>query len=435
MTKQGKRRVDVITLGCSKNLVDSEFLIRQFEAGGFSVEHDAAEAKGEIVVINTCGFIGDAKEESIDTILDFAEAKKEGRINKLYVMGCLSERYFDQLGKELPEVDRFFGKFNWQELIADLGSAYRPDLVNERSLTTPGHYAYLKISEGCNRSCSYCAIPIITGKHKSKPIEDLVEEARLLASQGVKELQVIAQDLSYYGLDLYKKQMLAPLVEKLSQIEGIEWIRLHYAYPAAFPMDILEVMERNPKVCAYMDIALQHISDNMLKLMKRHVTKADTLSLVNAMREKVPGIHLRTTMITGHPGETEEDFAELLEFVKEMRFERLGVFPYSHEEDTYAWKNYKDNIPQEIKQTRSDEIMALQRDISREINEAKVGTRMKVIIDRKEEDFFIGRSEFDSPEVDPEVLIPVSEVVKPGHFYEVEITAAEDYDLYATVVD
>ena len=399
------------------------------------MEHDAAEAKGEIVVINTCGFIGDAKEESIDTILDFAEAKKEGRINKLYVMGCLSERYFDQLGKELPEVDRFFGKFNWQELIADLGSAYRPDLVNERSLTTPGHYAYLKISEGCNRSCSYCAIPIITGKHKSKPIEDLVEEARLLASQGVKELQVIAQDLSYYGLDLYKKQMLAPLVEKLSQIEGIEWIRLHYAYPAAFPMDILEVMERNPKVCAYMDIALQHISDNMLKLMKRHVTKADTLSLVNAMREKVPGIHLRTTMITGHPGETEEDFAELLEFVKEMRFERLGVFPYSHEEDTYAWKNYKDNIPQEIKQTRSDEIMALQRDISREINEAKVGTRMKVIIDRKEEDFFIGRSEFDSPEVDPEVLIPVSEVVKPGHFYEVEITAAEDYDLYATVVD
>jgi ribosomal protein S12 methylthiotransferase len=435
MTKQGKRRVDVITLGCSKNLVDSEFLIRQFEAGGFSVEHDAAEAKGEIVVINTCGFIGDAKEESIDTILDFAEAKKEGRINKLYVMGCLSERYFDQLGKELPEVDRFFGKFNWQELIADLGSAYRPDLVNERSLTTPGHYAYLKISEGCNRSCSYCAIPIITGKHKSKPIEDLVEEARLLASQGVKELQVIAQDLSYYGLDLYKKQMLAPLVEKLSQIEGIEWIRLHYAYPAAFPMDILEVMERNPKVCAYMDIALQHISDNMLKLMKRHVTKADTLSLVNAMREKVPGIHLRTTMITGHPGETEEDFAELLEFVKEMRFERLGVFPYSHEEDTYAWKNYKDNIPQEIKQARSDEIMALQRGISREINEAKVGTRMKVIIDRKEEDFFIGRSEFDSPEVDPEVLIPVSEVVKPGHFYEVEITAAEDYDLYATVVD
>lgn len=434
MTKQGKRRVDVITLGCSKNLVDSEFLIRQFEAGGFSVEHDADQAKGEIVVINTCGFIGDAKEESIDTILDFADAKKEGRINKLFVMGCLSERYFDQLGKELPEVDGFYGKFNWKELISDLGSAYRPDLVNERSLTTPGHYAYLKISEGCNRSCSYCAIPIITGKHKSKPIEDLVEEARLLASQGVKELQVIAQDLSYYGLDLYKKQMLAPLVEKLSQIEGIEWIRLHYAYPAAFPMDILEVMERNPRVCAYMDIALQHISDNMLKLMKRHVTKADTLRLINAMREKVPGIHLRTTMITGHPGETEEDFAQLLEFVKEMRFERLGVFPYSHEEDTYAWKNYKDNIPQEIKQARADEIMALQRDISREINEAKVGTRMKVIIDREEEDFFIGRSEFDSPEVDPEVLIPVSEVVKPGHFYEVEITAAEDYDLYATVV-
>lgn len=399
------------------------------------MEHDADQAKGEIVVINTCGFIGDAKEESIDTILDFAEAKKEGRINKLFVMGCLSERYFDQLGKELPEVDRFYGKFNWKELISDLGSAYRPDLVNERSLTTPGHYAYLKISEGCNRSCSYCAIPIITGKHKSKSIDDLVEEARLLASQGVKELQVIAQDLSYYGLDLYKKQMLAPLVEKLSQIEGIEWIRLHYAYPAAFPMDVLEVMARNPKVCAYMDIALQHISDNMLKLMKRHVTKADTLRLVNAMREKVPGIHLRTTMITGHPGETEEDFAELLEFVKEMRFERLGVFPYSHEEDTYAWKNYKDNIPQEIKQARADEIMALQRDISREINEAKVGTRMKVIIDRKEDDFYIGRSEFDSPEVDPEVLIPVSEKLKPGNFYEVEITGAEDYDLYGIVIN
>jgi ribosomal protein S12 methylthiotransferase len=434
MTNQGKRRVDVITMGCSKNLVDSEFLIRQFEAGGFSIEHDSPDPKGEIVVINTCGFIGDAKEESIDTILDFAEAKKNGRINKLYVMGCLSERYFDQLGKELPEVDHFYGKFNWKELISDLGSSYRADLVNERSLTTPGHYAYLKISEGCNRSCSYCAIPIITGKHKSKPMAELVEEARFLASRGVKELQVIAQDLSYYGLDLYKKQMLAPLVEQLSQIEGIEWIRLHYAYPAAFPMDVLDVIANNPKVCGYMDIALQHISDNMLKMMKRHVTKSDTIKLVNAMREKVPGIHLRTTMITGHPGETEEDFAELLDFVKEARFERLGVFPYSHEEDTFAWKNYQDDIPQEVKQARADEIMTLQREISREINQTKIGKTLKVIIDRKEDDFFIGRSEFDSPEVDPEVLIPVSEDVQPGQFYQVEITGAEDYDLYGTVV-
>jgi ribosomal protein S12 methylthiotransferase len=435
MTKQAKRRVDVITMGCSKNLVDSEFLIRQFEAGGFSIEHDSPDPKGEIVVINTCGFIGDAKEESIDTILDFAEAKKDGRISKLYVMGCLSERYFDQLGKELPEVDHFYGKFNWKELISDLGSSYRPDLVNERSLTTPVHYAYLKISEGCNRSCSYCAIPIITGKHKSKPIEELLEEARFLASRGVKELQVIAQDLSYYGLDLYKKQMLAPLVEQLSQIDGIEWIRLHYAYPAAFPMDVLDVMANNPKVCAYMDIALQHISDNMLKMMKRHVSKADTIKLVNDMREKVPGIHLRTTMITGHPGETEADFQELLDFVKETRFERLGVFPYSHEEDTFAWKNYQDDIPQEVKQARADEIMALQRDISREINQTKIGETLKVIIDRKEDDFFIGRSEFDSPEVDPEVLIPVSEDVKPGQFYQVEITGAEDYDLYGKILD
>lgn len=434
MTKQGKRRVDVITLGCSKNLVDSEFLIRQFEAGGFSVAHDSPDPKGKIVVINTCGFIGDAKEESIDTILDFAEAKKDGRIEKLYVMGCLSERYFDQLGRELPEVDHFYGKFNWKELIADLGSQYRPDLVNERSLTTPRHFAYLKISEGCNRTCSYCAIPIITGKHKSKPIEELVEETRLLASQGVKELQVIAQDLSYYGLDLYKKQMLAPLVEQLSEVDGIEWIRLHYAYPAAFPMDVLDVMGKNPKVCAYMDIALQHISDSMLTKMRRHVTKEETLRLVDTMRQKVPGIHLRTTMITGHPGETERDFEEMVEFVKAARFERLGVFPYSHEEDTYSWKNYEDNVPEELKQERANEIMNIQRAISRELNEEKIGKILKVIIDRQEEEFNIGRTEFDSPEVDPEVLLPVTENVTPGQFYYVEITGAEDYDLYGSVV-
>jgi ribosomal protein S12 methylthiotransferase len=427
------RRVDVITLGCSKNLVDSEFLIRQFEAGGFSVEHDSADPKGEIVVINTCGFIGDAKEESIDTILDFAEAKKDGRIHKLYVMGCLSERYFDQLGKELPEVDKFYGKFDWKGLISDLGSTYRPDLVNERSLTTPGHYAYLKVSEGCNRKCSYCAIPIITGAHTSKPIDELVAETKALATKGVKELQVIAQDLSYYGVDLYKKQMLAPLIEQLSEIEGIEWIRLHYAYPAGFPMDVLDVMAKNPKVCAYMDIALQHISDNMLSAMRRHVSRNDTIKLINEMREKVPDIHLRTTMITGHPGETEEDFKELMDFVAATKFERLGVFPYSHEEDTFAWKNYQDDIPQEVKQERADQIMEIQQEISRELNEAKIGQTMKVIIDRQEKDYYVGRSEFDSPEVDPEVLISSGKELQPGNFYIVKITGAEDYDLYASV--
>ena len=427
------KRVDVITLGCSKNLVDSEFLIRQLEAGGFSVEHDPADPRGEIVVINTCGFIGDAKEESIDTILDFAEAKKRGKIRKLFVMGCLSERYFDQLGREIPEVDKFYGKFNWKELISEMGSSYRPDLTNERSLTTPAHFAWLKISEGCNRTCSYCAIPIITGKHRSRAIEDLLDEASFLASKGVKELQVIAQDLSYYGTDLYKKRMLATLIEKLTEIEGIEWVRLHYAYPAGFPGDVLDVMAQNPKVCAYMDIALQHISDNILKLMRRGITKKESIQLIREMREKVPGIHLRTTMITGHPGETRKDFEELLEFISATRFERLGVFTYSHEEDTFAWKNYEDNIPFTVKQERADRIMELQRNISRELNEQKVGQTLKVIIDRKEDGFFVGRTEFDSPEVDPEVLIPDSENLKTGQFYNVRITAADDYDLYGRI--
>lgn len=427
------KRVDVITLGCSKNLVDSEFLIRQFEAGGFTVEHDPDTPRGEIVVINTCGFIGDAKEESIDTILDFVEAKKRGKIRKLFVMGCLSERYFDQMGQEIPEVDKFYGKFNWKELISDLGSSFRPDLTNERSLTTPGHFAYLKISEGCNRTCSYCAIPIITGKHRSKTIEDLLDEASFLASKGVKELQVVAQDLSYYGTDLYKKRRLATLVEKLTEIDGIEWVRLHYAYPAGFPKDILDVMAQNPKVCTYMDIALQHISDDMLKLMRRGITKKESIQLIREMREKVPGIHLRTTMITGHPGETAKDFEELLEFISATRFERLGVFPYSHEEDTFAWKNYEDNIPSSLKQERADRIMELQRNISRELNEQKVGQTLKVIIDRKEDGFYIGRTEFDSPEVDPEVLIPDSENLKTGQFYNVRITAADDYDLYGRI--
>lgn len=429
----GKKHVDVITLGCSKNLVDSEFLIKQFEAGGFSVEHDSPNPKGDIVVINTCGFIGDAKEESIDTILQFANARKKGRIQQLYVMGCLSERYFDQLGSEIPEVDRFYGKFNWKELVNDLGLQYRADLCNERSLTTPGHFAYLKISEGCNRTCSYCAIPIITGKHKSRSIESLVDEAQRLAQKGVKELQVIAQDLSYYGLDLYKEKSLARLTEALTAIDGIEWIRLHYAYPAGFPMDVLEVMAHNPKVCNYLDMALQHISDPMLKAMRRHVTKDETIELVNSIREKVPGIYLRTTLITGHPGETETDFQELMAFVQQTRFERLGVFAYSHEEDTFAWKKYQDDVPEELKQERSNAIMDLQNGISRELNEQKIGSSLKVIIDRQEGDYFVGRSEFDSPEVDPEVLVASDNPLTIGSFYNVKITGAEDYDLIGEV--
>lgn len=428
-----KKRVDVITLGCSKNLVDSELLIKQFEVGGFSVEHDSPNPKGEIVVINTCGFIGDAKEESIDTILSFAKARKKGKIKKLYVMGCLSERYFDQLGSEIPEVDHFYGKFNWKELIKDLGLQYRADLLNERSLTTPNHYAYLKISEGCNRTCSYCAIPIITGKHKSRTIESLVDEAQRLAKKGVKELQLIAQDLSYYGLDIYKKQSLAQLITALSEINGIEWIRLHYAYPAGFPMDVLDVMAENPKVCKYLDMALQHISDPMLKAMRRNVTKAETIELVNQIRAKVPGINLRTTLIAGHPGETEGDFNELVEFVKHSRFERLGVFPYSHEEDTHAWKTYRDDVPDETKQERSNTIMELQSGISRDINEQKIGNQLKVIIDRQEGDYYVGRSEFDSPEVDPEILVSSTNPLTIGDFYDVLVTGAEDYDLLAVL--
>ena len=429
------KKVDIITMGCSKNLVDSERLMRQFENLGYTVEHDPANAGGEVVIINTCAFIGDAKEESIDTILDFARAKNDGQIEKLFVMGCLSERYLGQLGQELPEVDKFYGKFNWDELIADLGESYRPDLSNERTLTTPSHFAYLKVSEGCNRTCSYCAIPIITGKHVSRSIESLTEEARLLAEKGVKELQVIAQDLSYYGRDLYKKSMLAPLVDQLSQIQGIEWIRLHYAYPAGFPKDVLDVMAQNPKVCAYMDIALQHISSPMLKKMRRGVSREQSIDLVNEMRNKVPGIHLRTTMITGHPGETEADFQEMYDFVAATKFERPGVFPYSHEEDTYAWHHYEDDVPDEIKQERANVIMELQNGISRELNTQKIGETLPVIIDRKEDDYFVGRTEYDSLEVDPEVLIP-GNGTEPliGSFYNVKITGAEDYDLYGELV-
>lgn len=430
-----KKRVDVITLGCSKNLVDSELLIKQFQSNGYLVEHDSPNPQGEVIVINTCGFIGDAKEESIETILNFVEARKAGKISRLFVMGCLSERYFDELGKEIPEVDKFYGKFKWKDLISEMGIEYRADLKNERSLTTPGHYAYLKVSEGCNRSCSYCAIPIITGKHQSRSIDSLVDEAERLARKGVKELQVIAQDLSYYGVDLYKKQMLAPLIRELSKVEGIEWIRLHYAYPAGFPMDVLDEMAQNPKVCKYMDIALQHISDPMLTAMRRKVTREQSYALLHKMRETVPGIHLRTTLIAGHPGETEADFQDLMAFVEEMKFERLGVFPYSHEEDTYAYRHYKDDVAPELKQERADALMELQNGISRVHNEAKVGQLLKVIVDREENGYYVGRSEFDSPEVDPEVLISSPRALAPGTFYEVRITGAEDYDLFAEVAE
>ncbi len=426
-----KKKVDVITLGCSKNLVDSERLIKQFEAGGFEVEHDSSHPTGEIVVINTCGFIGDAKEESIEMILNFAAARKRGDLEKLFVMGCLSERYFEQLGTEIPEVDKFYGKFNWNNLISDLGMTYRADLRNERTLTTPNHYAYLKISEGCDRTCSYCAIPLITGKHQSRTIESLVEEVQLLAAKGVKEIQLIAQELTYYGLDIYKKRKLTALIQEISKVEGIEWIRLHYAYPSGFPLDLLDEMAINPKVCKYLDIALQHISDPMLKSMRRNVTTAQTMELIAQMRERVPGIHLRTTLITGHPNETQADFEQLKAFVIAQRFDRLGVFPYSHEEDTFAHKNYTDNIPEDEKQERANIIMELQSEISLQLNQKKIGTQQKVIIDRLEEEFYVGRTQFDSPEVDPEVLISTTKPMIIGEFYTVTITDAQEYDLLA----
>jgi ribosomal protein S12 methylthiotransferase len=427
-----KGKVDIITMGCSKNLVDSEQLMRQFDALGYKVQHDNEKPDGEIVIINTCGFIGDAKEESINSILQLADLKKTKKIGKLFVMGCLSERYMTELQKEIPEVDKYYGKFNYNDILTDIGKEYRADLRLERTLTTPKHYAYLKISEGCNRTCSYCAIPLITGKHRSRSIEDLETEVRKLTAQGVKEFQLIAQDLSYYGVDRYKEYKLAALLERLSDLPGVEWLRLHYAYPAHFPYEILKVMRERDNVCNYLDIALQHISDNMLKIMRRNITKAQTYELIQRIRDEVPGIHLRTTMLVGHPGETEEDIDELIEFLRFARFERLGAFAYSNEESTYAYENYQDNIPEEIKQQRLDRIMAVQQEIAAEMNSAKVGRKMKVIIDRLEDDYYIGRTEFDSPEVDPEVLIPSTTIgVEVGAFYEAEIIDATDFDLYA----
>ncbi len=429
-----RNRIDVITLGCSKNLVDSEMLMKQLLASGYTVKHDPQKPEGEIAVINTCGFIGDAKEESINMILEFAEAKKDRKLNKLFVMGCLTERYMEELKVEIPEVDKFYGKFNWKELILDLGKSYNKDLALDRNITTPKHYAYLKISEGCNRTCSYCSIPIITGKHQSRPIEDIEEEVRRLVAEGVKEFQVIAQDLSYYGLDLYKKMELPLLIERLAKIKGVEWIRLHYAYPTKFPLDLLRVMRENDNVCKYLDIALQHISDNMLSKMRRNITKQQTYDLLQKIRKEVPGIHLRTTLMVGHPDETEEDFTQLMQFVKDIRFERMGAFPYSHEDGTYAYEHYEDTISEHIKQERMDQLMELQERIALNTNESKIGKILRVIVDKDEEDYYIGRSEYDSPEVDPEVLIDKRRKLQIGEFYNVRITAAQPFDLYGEVV-
>lgn len=428
--------IDIITLGCSKNLVDSEHLMRQLEASGYRVTHDAEHPKGEIAVVNTCGFIGDAKEESINMILELAQAKEEGHLKKLYVMGCLSERYLRELAIEIPQVDKFYGKFNWKELLQDLGKQYDEHLRLERALTTPRHYAYLKISEGCDRTCSYCAIPIITGKHKSRPMEEILDEVRYLVGQGVKEFQVIAQELTYYGVDLYKRQALPELVERISDIAGVEWIRLHYAYPAHFPTDLFRVMRERPNVCKYMDIALQHISDNVLARMHRNVTKEETYQLIEQFRREVPGIHLRTTLMVGYPGETEEDFEELKDFVRTIRFDRMGAFAYSEEEGTYSAQHYADDVPFETKQKRLDELMDIQQGISAELSAAKIGRQMKVIIDRAEGDYYVGRSEFDSPEVDPEILIKCqdSPSLQIGEFYQVRIIDAEDFDLYGEIV-
>ena len=433
-----KKTIDFISLGCSKNLVDSEMLMGLMEANGYHCTHDSEDPRGEIVVVNTCGFINDAKEESINTILEFAQAKTEGRIERLYVMGCLSERYLADLEAEIPEVDGWYGKFNYKQLLNDLEThpktAPRPVGRGwERVLTTPRHYAYLKISEGCDRHCAYCAIPLITGRHQSRPMEEILDEVRYLVSQGTKEFQVIAQELTYYGVDIDGQQHIAELIERMAEIEGVEWIRLHYAYPTHFPWELLRVMREHKNVCRYLDIALQHISDAMLSRMKRNVTKEETYELVRRLRREVPGIHLRTTLMVGFPGETQEDFDELMAFTKWARFERMGAFAYSEEEGTYSEQHYTDDVPEDVKQKRLDKLMRIQQQISAELEAEKVGTIQKVIIDRQEGDYYVGRTEFCSPEVDPEVLIPISEgELTIGEFYDVCITDSEEFDLYAT---
>lgn len=430
-----KKRIDVISLGCSKNLVDSERLLKQLELSGFQAFHNSDNVDGDIVIINTCGFIGDAKEESINTILTYAEAKNEGRIKELYVMGCLSERYRDDLLAEIPEIDRIYGKFDWVNIVSDIIKRNPATMPYDRVITTPSHYTYLKIAEGCNRFCAFCAIPLITGRYKSRPIEEILEEVRMMVGKGVKEFNVIAQDLSSYGLDIYKRLALPELIDRMAEIDGVKWIRLHYAYPSEFPYEILDVMARHSNVCNYLDIALQHINNDVLKNMRRHITKEETLALIRTIREKVPGIHIRTTLMVGFPGETEDAFNELKEFVREAKFERMGAFAYCEEDDTYAAKNFSDSIPQEVKESRLEEIMTIQEDVALESNQSKIGKTMTVVIDREEPDYFVGRTEFDSPEVDPEVLIDKDDRLTVGNFYDVEITDALPFELMAKLKD
>jgi len=432
-----KPTIDFITLGCSKNLVDSETLMGLFESRGYHVTHDAENPQGQIAVVNTCGFIEDAKQESIDTILELAQAKTEGHLKRLYVMGCLSERYLADLEAEIPEVDGWYGKFNYRQLLDDLESSAggverKPDGLCHRRITTPSHYAYIKISEGCDRHCAYCAIPLITGRHQSRQQQDILDEVRWLVSRGVKEFQIIAQELTYYGVDIDGRQHIADLIDQMAQIEGVAWIRLHYAYPAHFPWELLRVMRERPNVCRYLDIALQHISDHMLTRMQRHFSKQETSELVERMRPEVPGIHLRTTLMVGFPGETDDDFCELMDFTRWARFERMGAFAYSEEDGTYSAQHYDDDVPAEVKQARLDKLMRLQQNISAEIEAAKIGQTLRVIIDRREGSWFVGRTEFCSPEVDPEVLLPADEQLVVGQFYEARITDAEEFDLYAT---
>ncbi len=431
-----KGQIDIITMGCSKNLVDSEALMTMFEQAGYHCTHDAKRIDGEIVVVNTCGFIEDAKQESIDTILELVQAKEEGRISKLFVMGCLSQRYKDELEAEIPQVDKYYGKFNFKQLLTDLGKPDVPTCSGDRLITTPHHYAYVKISEGCDRRCAYCAIPIITGKHVSRPKEEILDEVRSLVERGVKEFQIIAQELTYYGVDLDGKRHIADLIAEMADIKGVKWIRLHYAYPNQFPLELLDVIREKPNVCKYLDIALQHISDNMLTRMHRHVSKQETMDLIEQIRERVPGICLRTTLMVGFPGETEDDFKELVEFVKWAKFERMGAFAYSEEEGTYSAEHYEDDVPADVKQRRLDKLMAVQQRISAEVEAAKVGKTLKTIIDRREGDYYVGRTEFCSPEVDPEVLIPADKRrLRSGCFYNVHITDSDDFDLYGEIVE
>lgn len=430
------RTIDIITLGCSKNLVDSEKLIHQLELGGYSVTHDSDNPEGEIAIVNTCGFIGDAKEESIDTILRFVKRKQEGKLRRLIVMGCLSERYLKELQDELPEVDCFYGKFDWEQIVADLGQTFHAEEMTNRRLTTPSHYAYLKISEGCNRHCAYCAIPLITGKQMSRTIEDILTEVETLVTKGVVEFQIVAQELTAYGTDIYGKQMIAELIDRIAQVPGVAWIRLHYAYPANFPLELLEVMARHNNVCKYLDIALQHISDNQLSAMRRNITSRQTYELIENIRREVPGIHLRTTFMVGYPGETDEDFQQLLDFVKWAKFERMGAFAYSEEEGTYSAQHLEDNVPDDVKQARLSKLMRLQQQISADVQQGKVGRQLPVVIDRGEGEYLVGRTEFDSPEVDPEVLIKKVDALGlcPGMFCKVHVESADDFDLYANVI-